>query len=301
MPRKDALDRMIEVALAKWKQNVGPTPAAIQGFQAIRALLMKSARGLKAARQEFPPKYALSLPARKRGEHVWEFASVAAVENDVYFELFPLGLDVVLRNHVSPELRKREYRPDDGYRLPGGGRPYLDEIAGLIVLADEWFRREIIPDRPLPPCQQLDQYLIEPSEDETPAMHFESLGPKARPLQQRLVRAFGRGAWKLAVATTRVTLPGWSKSCVVELHRYDRGPKAEGPKIKHFVKGGPTEQPCAVEVVYAADSDFRASLEGGRRYHCTALRGRNFQGYIRVIDESGEAYWYPERFFITGE
>ena len=57
------------------------------------------------------------------------------------------------------------------------------------------------------------------------------------------------------------------------------------------------EKACDRELVYAARSDFLASLETEKAYRCTATLGQKFQAYVRVIDESGEAYWYPERFF----
>jgi hypothetical protein len=150
----DELDRIIERALGKWRANVGPTAAAVAGFEAIRDLLQKHARGsgLKSKAQEFPPKLVLWLPATKRGGHVWEFASVSAVEDEVYFDLYPLGLEVTLRNRVSPALRRRVYRTDDGFRLPGGGKKFLDEIAQLIPAAHEWFQRAIVGVRHLPGC-----------------------------------------------------------------------------------------------------------------------------------------------------
>jgi hypothetical protein len=299
MPRKDALDRMIEAAVAKWKQTVGPTPAAVAGYEAVRGLLAKSARGgLKATVQKFPPKYVLSLPAKKRGGHVWEFASVAAVEGDVYFDLSPLGLDVSLRNRVGPALRKRGYRPDDGYRLPGGGTKFLPELADLIAAADDWFRREVIPARPLPPCQPIDHYLIEPAGKFVP--RYEPLGEATR-LLPRLTAAFGKGTWVRAVATARIELPGWAKPCEAELHRYTRRAKSdrvEAWKIKRYGKGAPAARPCGAELVYAAASDFRASLHPGRAYRCTATLGKRFTAYVRVADESGEEYWYPERWFV---
>jgi len=88
-----------------------------------------------------------------------------------------------------------------------------------------------------------------------------------------------------------------------ELHCYERSAKPggrEGWKVKRFLGGRAQETACDTRLVYAAASDFRASLEPGRAYRGTAALGRKFQAYVRVVDESGEEYWYPEQFFVAG-
>src|SRR5262249_53412410 len=112
--------------------------------------------------QEFPPKIELVLPPATRGRHEWSFAGVAAVGDDVYFELHPLGLDATLRDRISPSLWQRCFRRDDGFKLAGDGASFHDEVRVLIASSYEWFMREIVAARPLPPCQFLDQYLVEP-------------------------------------------------------------------------------------------------------------------------------------------
>src|SRR5262249_13189699 len=152
-------------ALREWRARSAPTPAAQQGFETIREMLQGVAgQALQARAQEFPPKFELKLPPATKGGHEWDFASVAAAGDELYFDLYPLGLDVVLRDLVGPALRKRMYRVDDGFKLPGGLGKFVDEVRTLIEASRTWFQSEIVPSRPLPPCQAIDQYLIEPAD-----------------------------------------------------------------------------------------------------------------------------------------
>jgi hypothetical protein len=313
MAKKDPLDKIIDAAVTKWRKTVEPTLEALAGFEAIEKLLRKYIpKGVQAKTQEFPPKYELTQPAKK-GKHDWDFASVAAVADDVYFDLYPLGLDCALRNQVSPGLQKYSYRPDDGFKIPKSGEKFLQEIGRLIQIASDWFQREIVPSSPLPPCQLLDQYLIEiPGSDDSdwdmvlPETKWEPLKDNENQILPRLVKAFGKGNWKGASMITEALLPGWSKTCQIEVHWYTRhktpnSSKKRGQeawKIKQFLKCQQKEQSSDCELIYAANSDFRASLEPGATYHCSAMLGRKFQSYVRIRDESGEEYWYPERFFV---
>ena len=104
-PRSDAFDEAVE----KWRERVTPSESARSAFEALRKQLADSVAGgvLKAKKQAFPPKFELYLPA-KRGQHVWDFAAVSAAGADVYFDLYPLGLDVTLRDRVGESLRAPE-------------------------------------------------------------------------------------------------------------------------------------------------------------------------------------------------
>lgn len=312
-PRLDAM----ELATEKWKKDAKPTDSALAHFETIRKLLADAAKtgAFKTRTQEFPPKETYFLPAKK-GDHEWEFASIAAVGNDAYFDLYPLGLDVLLRDRVSKQLRTMSYRTDDGFKIPGKEALPEDEIRELIAASAHWFKTEIAAAKPLPPCQAIDQYLIEPVDwlsdpaaEKEPgfdsfarAATYHPLGDHEKTLLTRLDKALGHGTWRRGELEISGLLPGWEKACRLELHWYDRNAKKGGReawKIKRFGKGSPKEMSCDVKLIYAAKSDFTASLETGKTYRCTATLGKKFQAYVRIIDESGDEYWYPERFFIS--
>lgn len=314
-PRPDP----IEAAIEKWRQTAAPTKAALAGFESIQKLLLEQTANspLKSKVQEFPPKRELVLPAKKKGQHEWDFASVAAVGDEVYFDLFPLGLDVTLRDSVSRQLGQKSYRPEDGFKLAGSEcKKFLGEMQKLIAAAFDWFATEIIEKRPLPPCQLIDQCLIDPSDwladpDAEKEPGFDSYAERAtylplddvaKSLQRRLEKHFGKGNWQRAELTVPALLAGWKKPTRLELHWYDarKAKQTREPwKIKRFHKPPVKEAACEQMLRYAARSDFLASLEQGKSYRCTATLGQKFQAYVQVIDESGEAYWYPERFFVV--
>ncbi|HVJ80679.1 MAG TPA: hypothetical protein VNC50_06380 [Planctomycetia bacterium] len=315
-PRKDATHKALET----WRKQANPGDAALALFEAIEKELSGCAVAAKLARktQELPPKLEMFLPPLKRGGHEWSFGSVAAMGNDVYFELHPLGIDANLRNLVSPALGKCAFRPDDGFKLDAaGGAKFLPEISALVAAASEWFGREVLPTRPAPPCQFLDQYLIEPAgwpadhveadDDDAPGLSDFAATVKHEPLaandsfRDRLARALGKGDWRCARLEIAAMLPDWGKACRVELHACERAgkkPVREGWKIKRFLPGAPKPKPCDLLLRYAVRSEFTASLERGRAYRCSATLGVRFQQYVRIRDESGEEYWYPERFFV---
>lgn len=50
-------------------------------------------------------------------------------------------------------------------------------------------------------------------------------------------------------------------------------------------------------VVCVENDEYAASLERGKLYHAIPDRAAAIDGFVRVIDESGEDYLYPARFF----
>ena len=52
-------------------------------------------------------------------------------------------------------------------------------------------------------------------------------------------------------------------------------------------------------VLCIENKDYPASLEKWKIY--PVLKEDEMEGYIRIIDESGEDYLYPEEYFVTIE
>lgn len=51
-------------------------------------------------------------------------------------------------------------------------------------------------------------------------------------------------------------------------------------------------------VICTENTGYEASLELRKLYEVLADRDAGEQGYLRVIDESGEDYLYPKSFFL---
>ena len=54
-------------------------------------------------------------------------------------------------------------------------------------------------------------------------------------------------------------------------------------------------------VLCVQNRGYPASLEVRKVYRVRAERGVSAHGLIRVVDESGEAYFYPESYFVPIE
>jgi len=147
------------------------------------------------------------------------------------------------------------------------------------------------------PAEPLDAYDFEFLNDEGPG-ETEALGRAASPMRSRWREAYGARPWRRHKMTSDVWLPGWKGRCRVEAHRYERSLSVgEGMKIKSFVNAAETERETPGQVRYVADANYPASLIKDHTYPSLATIGPKHQEYVRIIDESGEDYWYPARFF----
>ena len=54
-------------------------------------------------------------------------------------------------------------------------------------------------------------------------------------------------------------------------------------------------------VVCVNNAGYPASLELRKIYRCLTDATASRQGFVRVVDESGDDYLYPERFFVPIE
>ena len=54
-------------------------------------------------------------------------------------------------------------------------------------------------------------------------------------------------------------------------------------------------------VLCVGNDGYPASLEVRKVYRAIADEAAEAKGFVRVVDESGEDYLYPDRFFVTIE
>ena len=126
-----------------------------------------------------------------------------------------------------------------------------------------------------------------------------AIGSSIRELS-RLQKIYGYGRWRKVKGFADVQL---SDNIVkkVELHWYEvHGIGKKEFKIKRFLS-------LNIEVVFnmkhkfvicVNNQGYEASLERGKVYQQIDEIDASHQNYIRVIDESGEDYLYPNEYFV---
>jgi hypothetical protein len=277
-----------------------PTPVSQATFDAIRDLLRPCEAGLQVETGELPPTYTLRSKPRKKEKFGKDFATLWVDGAYVFLYLFPLGWNRDLRDRVGSALRKRQHGSDDfGFAFSRVTPKLCAEIASIAQACHDWFRRNVLTDaRAITlPAESLDAYAFEFLGDEGPG-ETEPLGRASPLLLSRLREAYGAGRWRRRKMTGEVLLPGWKSLCRVEVHQYERSlSEGEGMKIKRFLNTDETERESSGRLRYVADADFRASLIKNNTYPSLATIGPRNQEYVRIIDESGEDYWYPARLF----
>jgi hypothetical protein len=142
-------------------------------------------------------------------------------------------------------------------------------------------------------------------------------GPSMRD-RARLRRLYGRGRWRKRKGRATVRLPDGTVS-EAEVHWYEASAIGRRElKIKHwwseakpppFARTGGAGarhtrtmarrlRPKKWFVVCVRNTGYRASLEVRKIYQTLSDPEGEAHGLLRVIDESGEDYLYPEKLFL---
>jgi hypothetical protein len=136
-------------------------------------------------------------------------------------------------------------------------------------------------------------------------MHFKIAGRiekvelivsgKAIRERNRLWKAYGKARWRKLKGT-----PTWNSSMVRYAMRKSTGTKPTGLGRKSTKSSGfSTDMKREVQfVICVGNKGYAASLELRKIYQVIPDKAASGLHQIRVIDESGEDYLYPEDFFV---
>jgi hypothetical protein len=118
---------------------------------------------------------------------------------------------------------------------------------------------------------------------------------------KRLLRRYGKGEWrkKKGIASVRLLNGTLHK---VEIHWYEaHGIGKKETKIKYFLDWGMkrASRSRVRFVVCIKNKGYEASLERRKFYQLVSDPDTERQGYLRVIDESGEDYGYSADRFLS--
>lgn len=136
-------------------------------------------------------------------------------------------------------------------------------------------------------------------------MHFKIVGPVAnvesiatgRAIRERkrLWKVYGKGRWRKMKGTANVGFLDGTM-CHAEIHWYEaHGIGAKGYKSSAFSTDMKRE---AQFVICVGNRGHAASLELRKIYQVVPDKVGLKHHQIRVIDESGEDYLYPEEYFV---
>jgi hypothetical protein len=115
----------------------------------------------------------------------------------------------------------------------------------------------------------------------------------------RLSRAYGIGRWRKIKGTAPVELPDGSV-VLADLHWYQaHGIGRRDVKIRPFWNEMTNSKDRFVLCVDRGD--YQASLEPRKVYRALRDPAAEAKGLLRVIDESGEDYLFPEGLFVPIE
>lgn len=116
----------------------------------------------------------------------------------------------------------------------------------------------------------------------------------------RLRKLYGGVRWRKLKGIAEVRLPNGTRR-LAEVHWYEsHGVGRKEFKIKLFFEGL-AMQKSARFAICVRNVGVPASLELRKVYRLVADAAAASQGLVRVVDESGEDYLYPDTFFVPIE
>ena len=142
-------------------------------------------------------------------------------------------------------------------------------------------------------------------------MYFEIIGDIAHPETfaigasireiARLRKRYGRGPWRKRKGVARVRLEDGAVR-LAEVHSV-RGPRNRAPGFQDQALHGlmPMRSTAKQFVVCLENEGYEVSLERRKIYRVLPDPDAAKHRQIRVIDESGDDYLYPQRFFAPIE
>jgi len=122
--------------LEQWKLAHQPGPAALAGFEKLKAILQPYAgKALLGQSQKFPPKYLLDVAPAVRLHHGKRFAGVACAAKTIYFEL--CQWDDAIQKEMSKLLKGIAKLGYEGYQFTSISDELAANLAPLVKKAAE--------------------------------------------------------------------------------------------------------------------------------------------------------------------
>jgi hypothetical protein len=112
---------------------------------------------------------------------------------------------------------------------------------------------------------------------------------------KRLRRCYGRGRWRKLKGIASIRL---SDGTIHEAELHGMKHMTSGKKKSKLREYSAKKRVAAHYVICVRNQDYPASLELRKIYTLVADSNAAKLGLIRVIDESGEDYLYPEDYFM---